>query len=229
MHLIGIILVVAFSLPPAVSTIAVLTLVYTVIQALKLAPWFAPYLKGWVAIVINLALNAFGTWIAVPATQFWTLPTITLVIVSALGSAGIHGTVKSTLTSPPASPTVAQVVKMLLLAVCLSTVLMGCNKAAPLPAGAYTPADASTNADLQAAHAALVQYSTDVASGKHVPTAQEKVVVNKLIDAVNIADSAYQSYHATLATNPAAPEPAALVSALATVVADLPAVEALIK
>jgi hypothetical protein len=118
----------------------------------------------------------------------------------------------------------------LLLACGLSLgMLAGCAKQAPLPTGAYAPADASINEDLQAAHAALAKYSADVASGLHVPSAQEKVVINKLIDAVNIADPAYQSYHAALAANPTAPEPAALIAALASVTSNLSALEALVK
>jgi hypothetical protein len=122
--------------------------------------------------------------------------------------------------------------KLALLSVFLALPLLmsGCKATVtPLPAGAYSPVDAQINEDLQAAHAALVKYSADVQSGAHVPTAGEKVAVNKLIDAVNIADPAYQRYHAALAANPAAPEPAALIAALADVASNLTAIEALVK
>jgi hypothetical protein len=108
-------------------------------------------------------------------------------------------------------------------------ILTGCAKAAPLPTGAYAPLDASINESLQAAHAAIVQYSADVRNGIHTPTADERTAVNKLIGALNIADPAYQAYHAQLAANPSAPEPAALIAALSSVVSNLSALEALIK
>ena len=119
-------------------------------------------------------------------------------------------------------------VVVMVAVVLFPVVLTGC-KPAPLPQGAYTAPDAQINEDLQAAHAALVQYAADVKSGAHAPTAQEKAIVNKLIDAVNIADPAYQQYHAALAANPTAPEPAALIAALANVASNLSALEALIK
>ena len=118
-------------------------------------------------------------------------------------------------------------VVVMVAVVLFPVVLTGC-KPAPLPQGAYTAPDAQINEDLQAAHAALVQYAADVKSGAHAPTAQEKAIVNKLIDAVNIADPAYQQYHAALAANPTAPEPAALIAALANVASNLSALEALI-
>ena len=99
----------------------------------------------------------------------------------------------------------------------------------PLPTGAINAADAGLNANLQAAHAALVQYEADVASGQHVPDATEKAIVNKVILSLNTADSLYQSYHAALKLNPGAGEPAELVSALAAVTTNLQALQALIQ
>jgi hypothetical protein len=107
--------------------------------------------------------------------------------------------------------------------------IMGCSTAPkPLPSGAYAPADAAINETLAAAHGALLQYQQDAVNKVHTPTDQEKATVNKLIDAVNVADASYQSYHKALATNPAAPQPAELTAALAAVQTALPAVESLL-
>jgi hypothetical protein len=117
-----------------------------------------------------------------------------------------------------------------LLAIALALPLAACKSAtAPLPTGAVNTLDASINADLQAAHAAVVQYEADVKAGTHTPTAQEKSVVNTLIAALNTADPLYQSYHAQLVANPAAGEPQQLIDALAAVTSNLTAIENLIQ
>lgn len=121
--------------------------------------------------------------------------------------------------------------RLALLSIFLALPLLvaGCNKAAPLPAGALAPTDATLNEAMQACHAALTQYVVDVKAGTHVPTAEERVVVNKFIDAVNLADADYIVYHKALAANPSAPEPAVLVAAVNSVVSQLAAIEALVK
>ena len=112
------------------------------------------------------------------------------------------------------------------LALCLS----GCKPATtPLPTGAVNTLDAQINEDLQAAHAAVIQYEADVIAGKHTPTANEKVVVNQLIAALNTADPIYQNFHAQLVANPTAGEPQQLIDALAAVTANLNALVALVK
>ena len=71
-------------------------------------------------------------------------------------------------------------VVVMVAVVLFPVVLTGC-KPAPLPQGAYTAPDAQINEDLQAAHAALLQYSADVKSGAHVPTAQERIIDRKSV------------------------------------------------
>lgn len=101
----------------------------------------------------------------------------------------------------------------------------GCahNVNTPLPQGAINQPDAETNAVLQAGHAAADRYETDVKNG-FVPSASLKVAVANLVKALNIADPLYQAWHATLLTNAAAPQPAALPSAVSQVSASLTAV-----
>ena len=99
----------------------------------------------------------------------------------------------------------------------------------PLPTGAINAADASINANLQAAHAAVAQYEANVIAGKHIPEATEKAIVNKLVAALNTADPLYQSYHAQLVANPAAGEPQQLVDALLAVTQNLSAIQSLVQ
>ena len=116
------------------------------------------------------------------------------------------------------------------LAVALSFGMAGCApKNQPLPTGAVNAVDAQLNANLQAAHAAVLQYEADVAVGKHTPDATEKAIVNKVIVALNTADPLYQSYHAALVANPAAGEPQKLIDALAAVTTNLNALQALVS
>ena len=113
----------------------------------------------------------------------------------------------------------------ILLALCV-----GCHAAnVPLPTGAINATDAQINANLQAAHAAVLQYEADVTAGKHTPDATEKTVVNKLVAALNFADPLYQSYHAALVANPAAGEPQQLIDALTAVTANLSAIQTLVQ
>jgi len=98
----------------------------------------------------------------------------------------------------------------------------GCAKhvQAPLPTNAINEVDAQLNAVLQAAHAAAVKYEADVQAG-FVPSPAFKQTMKVLVDALNIADPLYQTYHSTLQTNPNAPEPAALQQAVAQVSSSL--------
>ena len=106
---------------------------------------------------------------------------------------------------------------------------LGCAKPAPLPTGAINAVDAGLNANLQAAHTAVVQYEADVNAGKHTPTPEEKVIVNQLIAALNTADPLYQSYHAALVADPTAGEPQQLIDALTAITTNLSAIQALVK
>ena len=107
--------------------------------------------------------------------------------------------------------------------------VFGCAKPAPLPTGAINAVDAGLNANLQAAHAAVLQYEADVNAGKHKPTVTEAAIVNKLINALNTADPLYQSYHAALVADPTVGEPQQLIDALNAVATNLSAIQALVK
>lgn len=100
----------------------------------------------------------------------------------------------------------------------LPLLLVGCvhNVTAPLPAGAVNGVDAQINAILQAGHAAVVQYNTDVSSG-FVPSVAYKAIMTNLTTALNVADPLYQGYHVTLMTAPQTAEPQSLVMATANV------------
>jgi len=118
----------------------------------------------------------------------------------------------------------------LFTALAVGLCMIGCKAAnAPLPSGAINAADAALNANLQAAHAGLVQYEADVTAGKHIPDATEKVIVNKVIVSLNTADALYQSYHAALVANPAAGEPQQLIDAMTAVTTNLSALQALVQ
>ena len=185
----------------------------------------------YITAVCTFALGILRAVVGMLQNDAVSTPAIAAAITSANSGLATTEQVQAVLETPKAAtaptPTAAKLAVALLVAFLLVP-MAGC-KPAPLPQGAYTAPDAQTNEDLQAAHAALLQYSADVKNGTHVPTAEERVVVNKLIDAVNIADPAYQQYHAALAANPSAPEPAALIAALANVASNLSALEALIK
>lgn len=96
--------------------------------------------------------------------------------------------------------------------------MTGCKAsvAPPLPPGAANQLDAQINEVLQAGHAAAVKYESDVTAGFN-PSAAFKATMTQLVNALNIADPLYQTYHATLATNPAATEPPALSAAVTSV------------
>ena len=120
--------------------------------------------------------------------------------------------------------------KRIALAFLAVMLMAGCvPKNQPLPAGAINAADAQLNANLQAAHAALVQYEADVTVGKHTPSADEKSLVNKLIVSLNTAEILYEVYHEQLVVNPAAGEPQQLIDALAAVTTNLSALQALVQ
>jgi hypothetical protein len=89
------------SIPPAAKVLAIVAVVYPLLQALKRIPAFAPYLKGWVAIAINIALSALGLVLTVPAAQLYSTDTLTALVTAALAAAGIHGTVKGFSTQDP--------------------------------------------------------------------------------------------------------------------------------
>lgn len=118
----------------------------------------------------------------------------------------------------------------MLLGVGLTVAIDGCKSTTmPLPAGAVNSAsgkiEAQFNADLQAAHAAVVQYETDVKAGVHTPTSSEKTAVNAVIDALNVADPLEQAFHTAVQANPNAATPAELQSAMTKVSTSMTALQ----
>ena len=100
---------VALTIPPAAKVLAIAALVYAVIQGVKQIPALTPYLTGWVAIGVNVALTATGLLIAIPADQLYTMNTLMALVTACLTAAGVHGTVSAMsppqmlVTTPPAT------------------------------------------------------------------------------------------------------------------------------
>ena len=88
-----------FILPPAVKTLAVLGFVYGILQILKQSSVLAPYIVGWVAVVLNAVLSALGLLLVIPAAQLYDPATLAATFTTwlgiVLGAAGVHGTIKS--------------------------------------------------------------------------------------------------------------------------------------
>lgn len=78
-------------IPTAAQLLVVLTAVFAIMTAAKASPWLSPYLKGWVSLTVNIILTVLGLVIAVPANQLYTWPGFIALIVTVLGSSGIHG------------------------------------------------------------------------------------------------------------------------------------------
>lgn len=94
----------AVSVPPAARSLAVLAAVYAIITAAKLSPWLAQYITGWGGVVVNTVLTVIGLIVVIPADQLYSWNSLVSVIVSVLGSSGIHGMVKNIPAAPPATP-----------------------------------------------------------------------------------------------------------------------------
>lgn len=86
---------ISINIPPAEQTLAVIGVVYGAIQGLKKIPALTQYLNGWIAVGVNLVLTVGGILATVPADQLYTVNTLGLLLTAILGSAGVHGTVKS--------------------------------------------------------------------------------------------------------------------------------------
>jgi hypothetical protein len=66
--------------------------VAALLQVCKQAPVLAPYLKGWIAVAVNVVLSVVGVYAVTPAAQVFTLQTFVTVLTAALAAAGVHGT-----------------------------------------------------------------------------------------------------------------------------------------
>jgi len=99
-HLLIVLALVSFTLPPAAKTLAVVVTVFGVLQAIKRNAWANQYLvSGWKAVAFNVIFTAFGTWAVLPANDLYDPAVITntllQALLSAMASAGIHGTVQA--------------------------------------------------------------------------------------------------------------------------------------
>ena len=112
--LLAVLILVAFTIPPAAKVLAVIAAVYPIVQGLKKVPAFTAFLTGWKAVALNVLLTVCGLLIAVPADQLYTTNTAILLLTTILGSAGVHGTVVSmsapqVLATIPPDPQVREV------------------------------------------------------------------------------------------------------------------------
>lgn len=87
-----ILLFVVFNAALAGKIIGVSSAIYALLQGVKQV---IPALKGWVAVVANVLLAVVGVIVVTPADAFFSLQTLTTVIVTALTAAGIHGTMNN--------------------------------------------------------------------------------------------------------------------------------------
>lgn len=88
----------SLTVPPAAKTLAVVAVVYGVLQLLKKVPVLTQYITGWWAIALNIVLSVCGLLVTIPPSQLYstnTLNSIFTAVLAILSSAGIHGTVKS--------------------------------------------------------------------------------------------------------------------------------------
>jgi hypothetical protein len=92
------------SVPPAARSLAVLVAVYAIITAAKLSPWLSQYITGWGAVAVNVILTILGLIVAIPADQLYSWNSFVSVVVSVLGSSGIHGMTKNIPSTPPVTP-----------------------------------------------------------------------------------------------------------------------------
>lgn len=231
--LLGMFFAIAISLPPAAKALAVMGVVYGLIQALKQAPFLTPYLTGIWAIALNVVLTSLGLLIAIPADQLYTTNTLLTLLSTALGAAGVHGTVK--LMSAPAVPATAAVMTpsgpasapaptkltVLLLLACMLPLglLAGC-----------TNWERATFQTLAASKAVIDQAQADYEAGKVIPHNEAAyTVINKAKAADSLAVTAMAGYEQIKATGGSASALASAETTVTVALADLPAALADVK
>ena len=92
----------------------------------------------------------------------------------------------------------------------------------PLPPNAINSVDATVDATLAAASAAVTQYEADVKSG-FVPAPALRSTVQAIRVTLTVAIPLYQQWHTALQSNAAAVEPAPLVTAVNSITSNLAA------
>ena len=92
-----------------VKVIAISGLVYAVIKAAKQSPWFAPYLSGWLAVVVNVVFTIVGVVVTAQPDTLWTVGTLQAILIAVFMSSGIHGMASKVImannNNPPANNT----------------------------------------------------------------------------------------------------------------------------
>jgi len=79
----------------AAKIIGISAVVFVVLQALKKAPAVGPYLHGWLAIALNVALSIAGILSVLTPDQVFSWQTLIAVLTAALSASGIHGVYSS--------------------------------------------------------------------------------------------------------------------------------------
>jgi len=92
----------ALAVPTPVKALAIAAAVYGILQAAKASPWLGQYITGWWALLLNGALTIVAFVLTIPASQLYSWGTLTAILVTILGSAGIHGSVKTLIQKPNA-------------------------------------------------------------------------------------------------------------------------------
>lgn len=218
--LIAVIVATAFWAALPVKLVALSGVVYVLVAGIKK---IFPALGGWQAVAINVALSVAGVlMVAKPGDladpTFWAS-----LMMTAAAAAGIHGTVRSATKDEPAKNTdvtgtvqvqddvkasfsneaaVKNILSLMLVGVLMGSML-GCKPAAAgtpgtapaLPAGAVDQTDATAYQTLKPAHDFAASVSADVQSGKVTLTDSQKLALESLNRALNVADTAEQTYH----------------------------------
>ncbi len=108
--------------------------------------------------------------------------------------------------TPPLKNKLEVIMVLVLFALGLGMTVTGClNPAANTPSTALAPGyinaqDQTMGEVLGTAHGIVGGLLQQATSGSFVPTATEKLTINSLVGALNVADAAYQGYHAGTVT-----------------------------
>lgn len=200
MHAAVFLLLFSFSLPPAIKVLAVAGIVYGILQALKQPNKLTPYIKGWVAVALNVALSIFGVVVATPADQLYTMATLETIIMTILAAAGIHGTI--TLAPQAAKKTAIILACILLPGLALSGCKPATNSTAPaaVAPGYQNATDQQLGEIIAGATGFYNRVQADIQAGKYQATSTEVTALNSFALTLNTAKIVYGQYHAGTAT-----------------------------
>lgn len=197
-------MILAFSLPPAIKVLAVAGAVYGILQALKQPNALTPYIKGWVAICLNVLLSAGGVILATPADQLYTSQTVLAILAAALAAAGVHGTITlTTQNKQNATKVGAVLIFALLVPMALVT---GCKPASTTtPPAAVAPGyqnatDQQLGETIAGATGFYNRVQADIQAGTYKASPNELTSLNIFGLSLNSAKLIYGQYHAGQAT-----------------------------